>query len=394
MMNKKMMALWMSIGMLLSVAGCSGYRQTIDEWMAAGMPASSAATENANAAMLAAPSPSESLYPWETPRPEPRYTMVFYQSLNDTLWQKAYTNDVQAASAQANIELIYGEASNSQPVQVAMLEKITAYQASHADAKDKIAVIAFTPVVDAGWNDALAQLKKANIPVVVLGRPIQAPKELYAVSIHADWRAQGEDAADWLLAALPDPNAEQHIVTLQNAEEKSIDDAGNTGISAQIQAGFETTMAQHSNWKMDATIDVVDSRIEAKKAMIRLLAPEYNYKKQKEKPPVESFTPVDIIFAHTDHIAIGAAEAVREMGLTPGEDVFIVSVGGGRAALSAIMDGSLSASVENNPQMGDILVAVADQLAQGQAWGEQEVLLRGEVFDQSNAAHFYSSRLY
>ena len=63
---------------------------------------------------------------------------------------------------------------------------------------------------------------------------------------------------------------------------------------------------------------------------------------------------VTAVYAHNDEMAIGAIAALEEAGRKPGEDVIIVSIDGENAALDAILDGTLGASVESSPFFGPI----------------------------------------
>ena len=101
-----------------------------------------------------------------------------------------------------------------------------------------------------------------------------------------------------------------------------------------------------------------------------------------------------VIFAHTDELAIGAIEAINATeSLKSGEDVLVISVGGSKAALDAILTGSLNASVENSAAVGDLVVDVGDNLVAGQAV-PNENYLETRVFDIQNVKDGYSDRLY
>jgi simple sugar transport system substrate-binding protein len=75
-------------------------------------------------------------------------------------------------------------------------------------------------------------------------------------------------------------------------------------------------------------------------------------------------TPIDILYAHNDGMAIGAIQAIREAGLVPGEDIIIIGVDAVKLAFEAILAGEMNATVECSPLLGPTVVRVIqDHLA-------------------------------
>ena len=65
-------------------------------------------------------------------------------------------------------------------------------------------------------------------------------------------------------------------------------------------------------------------------------------------------------------MAIGAIAALKSAGRKPGEDVILVSIDGENAALDAIVDGKLGASVESSPFFGPIAYETMMQYVDGE----------------------------
>src|SRR5690625_7279299 len=61
---------------------------------------------------------------------------------------------------------------------------------------------------------------------------------------------------------------------------------------------------------------------------------------------------VQLVFAQNEEMGRGAAQAVEEAGLTPGEDVKIAAIDGTEAALNARVDGTPSFVAEHKPLLG------------------------------------------
>ncbi len=83
-------------------------------------------------------------------------------------------------------------------------------------------------------------------------------------------------------------------------------------------------------------------------------------------------------------MALGAVTAISSMGMTPGEDVKIVSVDGTRNAVQAIVDGKINAVIESNPRFGPIAFDMAEQFLSGEPVHEN-VIIKDRAYDSSNA---------
>jgi simple sugar transport system substrate-binding protein len=74
---------------------------------------------------------------------------------------------------------------------------------------------------------------------------------------------------------------------------------------------------------------------------------------------------IDVVFAHNDDMAIGAMEAMEELGISPGRDVVMISVDAQRSALEALKSGRMNCVVECTPYIGDRLMELTRDLAGG-----------------------------
>lgn len=369
-MKKKYIALSLALAMVFGVAGCaSSSKSQASIWNnVAGWD--SDGSQNGE-------SPSQSLKPGETPTIEPRYSMGYVQSGNLTAWDKAATNNIQATAARSNIKLSFAEADNNQPMQKTVIETQLSTKGKDSELPK---VLAFSPVVEGGWEDFLTAVQKTEVPVVVVGRPIEVNESLYSVYIHNDWTKQGADAATWLSE---NAKGTHKVIELQNKEEPTT--------SLQRHDGFAQAMG--ANAQSIQEISIVNSRMRAKTELINAYIPDY--KVDMELPAAETLLATgDVIFAHSDDLAIGAIAALQEIGLEPGVDVTVISIGGSQAALDSIIEGALSASVEDSPLFGEALIAVSDSLAEGEVWDQKELLLQGKTFDAKNAVEAYPSRMY
>jgi len=99
---------------------------------------------------------------------------------------------------------------------------------------------------------------------------------------------------------------------------------------------------------------------------------------------------INAVYAHNDEMAIGAIQALKDAGRSPGEDVTIVSIDGTRDALQAIINGELGATVESNPRFGPLTFETIERFLAGEPI-PQEIILADRFFDRSNAKKYIDS---
>jgi simple sugar transport system substrate-binding protein len=101
----------------------------------------------------------------------------------------------------------------------------------------------------------------------------------------------------------------------------------------------------------------------------------------------------DIIFAHNDDMALGAADALEANGIKPGVDVKIVSVDGISLALRALMEGRLNCVVECSPMLGPQLMKAIKDLMSGKEL-PLRIITDEIVFTSENAKEALVGRQY
>jgi simple sugar transport system substrate-binding protein len=90
-------------------------------------------------------------------------------------------------------------------------------------------------------------------------------------------------------------------------------------------------------------------------------------------------------------MAIGAAEAMKEHGIDPGDDIYLVSVDAVPDIFKAMMDGDTNATVELSPYMaGPAFQAIEDHFAGLEVPTHIPVL--GDLYLPDTAAEEYARR--
>jgi galactofuranose transport system substrate-binding protein len=118
-----------------------------------------------------------------------RIVVGFSQVGAENGWRTANTNDIRTAFSSAGITLRFSDAEQQQENQIAAIRSYI---------QQRVSVIAFSPVVETGWDTVLEQAKAAHIPVVLTDRSISTTDPtLYRTVIGSDFLKEGENAGAW-----------------------------------------------------------------------------------------------------------------------------------------------------------------------------------------------------
>ncbi len=79
-------------------------------------------------------------------------------------------------------------------------------------------------------------------------------------------------------------------------------------------------------------------------------------------------------------MAVGAIQALKDAGYSPGEDVTVVSIDGTRDALEAIVSGEINATVETNPRFGPLAFDTVERFLSGERM-PQRIIVKDRLFD-------------
>ena len=226
------------------------------------------------------------------------------------------------AFEEAGIELKFSDAQQKQENQI---KAIRSYIQQGVD------YIAFSPVVETGWDAVLNEAKAAGIPVVLTDRAVDS-KDDVAVRLVPRLRLHrgGQEGRPLGARRVQGRTEKVNIVQLE----------GTTGAAPAIDRaeGFADVIRQNPN------LEVVDSqtgdftRAGGKQVMEAML---------KSNPDI------DLVYAHNDDMGLGAIEAIEAAGLVPGEDIKIVTVDAVKDGMQALADGKINFIVECSPLLGN-----------------------------------------
>lgn len=292
----------------------------------------------------------------------------FSQIGAESEWRTANSESIKAAAKEAGIELKFSDAQQKQENQVKAIRSFI---------QQKVDVIAFSPVVETGWDTVLQEAKDAKIPVILTDRAIKMGKgnaeDYYVSFMGSDFVEEGRRAGKWLVDFMKKTDA-VNIVELQ----------GTVGSAPAIdrKKGFEEVLKDHANYKIIKSQTGDFTRAKGKEVMESFLK---SAKAEGQK--------IDVLYAHNDDMAIGAIQAIEEAGLKPGKDIIIVSVDGVKGAFEAMVAGKLNATIECSPLLGPQLMEAVKNIIAGKTL-EKRILTKEGVFPADVAAKELPNRKY
>jgi ABC-type sugar transport system substrate-binding protein len=288
------------------------------------------------------------------------YTMGFAQVGAESGWRTANTQSIQAAAEEAGVELIFTDAQGEQENQIESIRQFI---------QQGVDVIAFSPIVETGWDAALVEARDAGIPVILTDRAIESEEEgLYVTFLGSDFVREGRWAGEWVNEEFADAD-QVNIVELQG-----------------------TTGSAPANDRADGFREVVtDPKFEI------IASQTGDFTREGGKEVMEAFLQahddIDLLYAHNDDMGLGAIEAIEAAGLVPGEDIKIVTVDAVHDGMQALADGKINFIVECNPLLGPQLMDIAGKVLNGEEVPDRIVTIE-TTFDQDQAIAALPDRQY
>ncbi|MEV4803721.1 ABC transporter substrate-binding protein [Nonomuraea sp. NPDC049421] len=288
--------------------------------------------------------------------------MGFSQVGAESGWRTANTKSVQESAKAAGIELKFSDAQQKQENQIKAIRSFI---------QQRVDVIAFSPVVESGWDPVLNEAKNAKIPVILTDRAVDSQDtSLYKTFLGSDFIEEGKKAGQWLVEEYKDSSDTVNIVELQ----------GTTGSAPanDRKAGFAEVIQADAKFKIIASQTGDFTRAKGKEVMEAFL---------KSNPDI------DVLYAHNDDMGLGAIEAIEGAGKVPGKDIKIITVDAVKDGMQALADGKINYIVECSPLLGPQLMDLAKKVVAG---GEvpTRVVTEETTFTQEQAKEALPSRQY
>ena len=280
-------------------------------------------------------------------------TVAFSQIGQESDWRTANTDNVCAAIEAEGWTLVYDDGQQKQENQIKALRNFITQGVDY---------ILFTGVVSTGWEEVLAEVNEAEIPLMLLDRIPDCADEIdYVAAFGGDFVEEGRRMAVWTanyLESIGRGDEEVNVVMLE----------GTTGADAQVgrSEGILAALPEFPNLKLVAQQSGNFTRAEGQAVMESFL---------------KSIDKIDVLLAQNDDMALGAIDAIKAAGLVPGQDIIIVGCDSVKAAFDAIVAGEMNCTVECNPLYADFVIPAIKALEAGETFDKTVIHPEEGVFD-------------
>jgi len=204
----------------------------------------------------------------------------------------------------------------------------------NTDISDMIAqgakVLIVAPENSDGLAPAFAKAKAKHIPVLTIDRTVKGSAcSDFIGFIGSNFAGQAKISADDLGKAL---NGKGDVAVLQGTSGNNVATDRTNGFVKQVKAkypGMKIVASQTANF----------DQATGQKVMEQIL---------------QSHPDIKGVYAENDTMALGAIQAIRSAGKTPGTDIKVVSIDGTEDAVKDVAAKIMVADVETNPRFGPL----------------------------------------
>jgi simple sugar transport system substrate-binding protein len=268
------------------------------------------------------------------------------------------------AAEKAGIKIMFDDAMQKPENQIKAIRSFIAY---------KVDIIAFSPLVETGWDTVLGEAKAAGIPVIIVDRMIDtADESLYACALCSDFNLEGRRAGEFLVRKFQDSSNPVRIVEIGGTVES-------TPAIGRYE-GFRDIISSHPKFSVIFSEDgdfMLSKGKEIMRQVLRLFDPE----------------DLDVLYSHNDDMTFGAIEVMQEAGIKPGKDIVIISVDATQRIIDSLKEGIVNCVIECNPNSGPQLMEIAGKVVAG-VEVPKNIYIEETVFDEYSDFDTIAARGY
>ncbi len=296
---------------------------------------------------------------------ESRPIVVGYSQLGDeSTWRSQNTRSILQAADEAGIKIMFEDAMQNPENQIKAIRSFIAY---------KVDVIAFSPLVETGWDTVLREAKAAGIPVVIVDRMINTSDDnLYTCALCSDFDLEGRRAGEFLIKKFPDSETPVNIVELGGT-------ADSTPAIGRYE-GFRNVLSAHPRFRVIFSEDGDFMLSKGQEIMLKVLN-QYDA------------ADIDVLYSHNDDMTFGAIEIMKEAGIEPGKDIVIISVDATQRIIDYLKEGAVNCVIECNPNSGPQVMELAGKIASGEKV-PKHIYIDEAVFDENTDFAAIANRGY
>jgi simple sugar transport system substrate-binding protein len=296
---------------------------------------------------------------------EEKAIVLGYSQLGDeSTWRTRNSLSITTAAKKAGIKIMFEDAMQDQANQIKALRSFIAY---------KVDVIAFSPLVETGWDTVLGEAKAAGIPVILVDRMIDtADDSLYASALCSDFRLEGRRAGEFLVKKYKNVPGPINIVELAGTAESTP--------AIGRYRGFRDIISAYPKFRVIFSEDGDFMASKGREIMQKILT-RYNPKE------------INVLYSHNDDMTFGAIEVMREAGIKPGKDIAIISVDATQRSINYLKVGLINCVIECNPNSGPQVMELAQKVVARESVPKR-TYIEETTFDEFGAVDEIPNRGY
>ena len=215
--------------------------------------------------------------------------------------------------------------------QEAQIEAVRALIVYQVDA------IAFTPLVESGWDNVLREAKSASVPLLSIDRAIRGVDDVPLQHIGFDYASLAEQAADALLQQRMPRDGVLELYGTVNASD-----------AREIARGCRASLEEHG---LTVTYSLCGDGMRSRGCEIL-------------EEMEDHLDEIGYIFAQNDAMALGAVDYLHSHGRKPGKDVLICAFGGGAELRALQKKGEVAViGALDDTQLAELTADAAQQIA-------------------------------
>lgn len=286
-------------------------------------------------------------------RPQASPIVLGYSQLGDeSTWRTQNSYSINKAAKQAGIKIMFEDAWQDPENQIKAIRSFIAYKAD---------VIAFSPLVETGWDTVLGEAKAAGIPVIIVDRMIDtADDSLYTSALCSDFDLEGRRAGEFLVKKYQNISRPINIVEIVG----TLDSTPAIG----RYRGFREVISAYPKFHVIFS-ESGDFMLSKGREIMQQVLKRYNPKD------------IDVLYSHNDDMTFGAIEVMKEAGISPGKDIAIISVDATQRIIDYLKEGAVNCVIECNPNSGPQVMDIAKKIVAGEKI-PKHVYIEETVFDE------------
>lgn len=278
----------------------------------------------------------------------------FSQLGDESTWRTQNSRSIVEAAEAAGIRVMFENAMQDPENQIKAIRSFIAY---------KVDVIAFSPLVERGWDTVLGEARAAGIPVIIVDRMIDtADDSLYTTALISDFFLEGRHAGDFLVEKYRESDAPVRIVELGGTSDS-------TPAIGRYQ-GFRDVISSDPKFEVIFSEDGDFMLSKGREIMLRVLS-------------LYDAAEIDVLYSHNDDMTFGAIEVMREAGIEAGRDIVIISVDATQRIVDYLRDGIVNCVIECNPNSGPQVMEIAGRIVSGEDVPKR-TFIEATVFDENS----------